>query len=81
MAKKLVECEHCGGNKTCTKSGGRSCRICLQAAGRSIKQWATVRCSYCGGIGRVWVEDEEEEENDKAADCGDAEAERPRAGS
>jgi len=79
MAKRLVECEHCGGKKTCTKSGGRSCHVCLKAAGRSTKQWATVRCSYCGGIGRLWVE--EEEENDEADDTGAEEAERPRAGS
>ncbi len=66
MAKKLVVCEHCGGQKTCTRSGGRSCAVCLKAAGRSTKQWATVRCSYCGGIGRIWVE---EEEGDEATDA------------
>jgi len=32
----------------------------LSAAGMSVRQWATVRCSYCGGAGRVWVEVEEE---------------------
>ncbi|MFP3903099.1 MAG: hypothetical protein ACLFWB_02535 [Armatimonadota bacterium] len=64
MAKKLVTCEHCEGTKTCTVSGGRSCKACLKAAGRSIHQWATVRCSYCGGIGKVWVEVEEDTEED-----------------
>lgn len=64
MAKKLVDCVHCGGKKTCTKSGGRSCKACLQAAGRPTNQWATVRCSYCGGIGKIWIEEEEEKEED-----------------
>jgi len=39
--------------------------VCLKAAGKSIRQWATVRCSYCGGIGSVWVEVEEEDEKEK----------------
>jgi len=62
MGRKLVECEHCGGKKTCTKSGGKSCKACLQAAGRHTNQWATVRCSYCGGIGKIWIEEEDEKE-------------------
>ncbi len=78
MAKKLVECEHCGGKKTCTRSGGRSCKACLQAAGRSIRQWGTVRCSYCGGIGRVWVEVEDEEKKTEDAQPDD-EAEQPES--
>jgi len=65
LAKKLVTCEHCGGSKTCTKSGGRSCKVCLRAAGKSSRQWATVRCSYCGGIGSVWVDVEEESDTEK----------------
>lgn len=60
MARKLVECPHCHGKRNCTRSGGRSCRDCLAAAGRSIRQWAVVRCSYCGGLGRVWVEEDEQ---------------------
>lgn len=78
MAKNLVTCDHCGGNKTCTKSGGRSCKVCLKAAGKSIRQWATVRCSYCGGIGSVWVEVEEEDEKEKeeaATEADEASAE------
>jgi hypothetical protein len=58
MARTLIECEHCKGKKTCTRSGGRSCKMCLQASGRSIHQWGTVRCSVCGGIGRIWVDEE-----------------------
>ena len=68
MARKLVECEHCRGHGVCTGSGGRSCRDCLAAAGRSARQWATVRCSYCGGTGRVWIEEEDQnskDDNDK----------------
>jgi len=60
--RKLVECEHCRGMKTCTVSGGRSCRECLAAAGKSLREFATVRCSYCGGRGKVWVEVEDEDE-------------------
>ncbi len=62
MGRKLVECEHCRGTGTCTASGGRSCRDCLAAAGRSIRQWGVVRCSYCGGTGKVLVEEDDEEE-------------------
>lgn len=60
--RKLEVCEHCQGKKSCAASGGRSCKECLSAAGASVRQWATVRCSYCGGMGRVWVEVEEQEE-------------------
>ena len=66
MSRELLECEHCRGQGVCTGSGGRSCRDCLAAAGRSVRQWATVRCSYCGGTGRVWVEAEEEGEDNSA---------------
>ncbi len=67
--RELVECEHCHGQKTCTISGGRSCRECLAAAGKSLRDFATVRCSYCGGRGKVWVEaDEEEAQEDAASD-------------
>ena len=59
--RKLVECEHCQGKKQCTAAGGKSCDQCLSAAGRRRRDWAIVRCSYCGGRGRVWVEVEEEE--------------------
>lgn len=72
MAKKLVECEHCKGMKTCTRSGGRSCKMCLQAAGRSIHQWGTVRCSVCGGIGRMWVEEEEQAEEESSETTDEA---------
>lgn len=65
MSRELVECKHCLGNGVCTRSGGRSCRDCLAAAGRSVRQWATVRCSYCGGRGKLWVEGEEEGEEDE----------------
>ncbi len=63
MARKLVTCKHCEGNKNCTRSGGRSCRDCLVAAGRRPKDWAVVRCSYCGGRGKIWIEvaDKDEE--------------------
>ena len=59
MPRKLEDCPHCHGKKTCTASGGRSCHDCLKAAGRSVKQWGTVRCSQCGGRGKVWGEEEE----------------------
>jgi len=58
MASKLVDCDHCKGRKTCTVSGGKSCRVCMEAAGMGRRQWATVRCSYCGGRGKVWVSEE-----------------------
>lgn len=61
MERKLVTCEHCQGTKTCTASGGRSCRDCLAAAGRSIRQWGTVRCSFCGGTGNVWIDEADSE--------------------
>ncbi len=64
--RELVECEHCHGQKTCTISGGRSCRECLAAAGKSLRDFATVRCSYCGGRGKVWVEADEEETQEGA---------------
>ena len=67
MARTLVECDHCGGKKQCSRSGGRSCNSCLAAAGRGRKDWATVRCAVCGGMGRIWVE-EDEKENAEAAD-------------
>ncbi len=75
MAAKLVECEHCGGKKNCTISGGRSCRICMEAAGLGRKGWATVRCSYCGGKGKVWMKEEEE-----GAAAGEAEGAPDAAG-
>lgn len=61
MARKLMTCEHCEGKKQCHRSGGRSCPTCLRAAGRGPKDWASVRCSQCGGMGKVWVEEEEEQ--------------------
>ncbi len=57
--RKLVQCEHCQGTKQCRSRGGKSCDQCLLAAGRKPKDWATVRCSFCGGRGRIWVEEEE----------------------
>jgi hypothetical protein len=73
--KKLVECEHCEGRKQCTAAGGKSCDRCLSAAGRRPRDWATVRCSYCGGRGRVWVEVEEDEAAGKAEDAEEPEGE------
>lgn len=61
MTRKLVDCPHCAGKRNCTRSGGRSCRDCLAAAGRSVHQWGVVRCSYCGGRGKVWIEEEDQE--------------------
>ena len=61
MASKLVTCEHCEGKKNCMRSGGRSCQDCMMAAGVGKRQWATVRCSYCGGKGKVWMKEEEAE--------------------
>lgn len=54
--KQLADCEHCGGKGQCVESGGRSCRECLAAAGHAVRDWATVRCSYCGGRGKVLVD-------------------------
>jgi DNA-directed RNA polymerase subunit RPC12/RpoP len=65
--RKMAECEHCGGQKTCTQSGGRSCIDCLRAAGQGRRSHAAVRCSFCGGRGFVMVEvDEEEAEKEQA---------------
>ena len=60
--RKLVECEHCHGHKQCNVRSGKSCDDCLLAAGRRPKDWAMVRCSFCGGHGRIWVEVEEDAE-------------------
>lgn len=68
MAKKLAPCDHCQGKKQCTRSGGKSCPVCLRAAGRGPREWGTVRCSFCGGLGRVWVDVEEEEKKEPAED-------------
>ncbi len=54
--KQLSDCEHCGGKGTCTAKGGRSCRECLDATGHGAREWVAVRCSYCGGRGKVLVE-------------------------
>ena len=92
--KKFVECEHCNGKKTCTASGGRSCHTCLAAAGRKRRDWATVRCSFCGGRGMALVEVEEEApkeepeaeeapqaeegETEKAEEPAEAEPDKPK---
>ena len=62
MPSKLVECEHCKGKKNCTAGGGKSCRVCLGASGHGRRGWAAVRCSYCGGRGKVLMKEEEAEE-------------------
>lgn len=70
--RKMVECEHCGGKKTCTISGGRSCIECLRASGQGRRSHAAVRCSYCGGRGFVMVEVEEEADAAGAEDTAEA---------
>jgi DNA-directed RNA polymerase subunit RPC12/RpoP len=62
--QKMVECEHCGGQGTCTASGGRSCIDCLRAAGKGRRSPDAVRCSYCGGRGFVMIEVDEDEEEE-----------------
>lgn len=71
--KKMADCEHCGGQKTCTASGGRSCIDCLRAAGKGRRSHDAVRCSYCGGRGFVMVEDEEDETEEEERDAEDEE--------
>ncbi len=73
--RKLVECEHCKGKKQCTAAGGKSCHECLSAAGRRPRDWATVRCSYCGGRGKIWVELEEGDADEPAEEAAPTEAE------
>ncbi|MGE5532032.1 MAG: hypothetical protein ACM3VW_07965 [Bacteroidota bacterium] len=68
MAKTLEDCSHCKGKKNCTRSGGRSCDTCLRAAGRGPRDWGTVRCSFCGGRGKVWLESEPAEESGAGTD-------------
>jgi len=58
--RKLVECDHCHGAKQCRSHGGKSCEKCLLSAGRKPRDWAIVRCTYCGGRGKVWVEEDEQ---------------------
>jgi hypothetical protein len=53
--QQLSDCEHCGGKRNCTAKGGRSCRECLEAAGQGAREWVAVRCSYCGGRGKLLV--------------------------
>lgn len=72
MARKLVDCPHCKGKQMCTRSGGRSCKRCLSAAGRSIHQWGVVRCSYCGGTGKIWEEETDEADEEQAETDGAA---------
>ncbi len=71
--RKMVECEHCGGQKTCTVSGGRSCIDCLRASGKGRRSYAAVRCSFCGGRGFVMVEVEDEPAQDEAGEDEEAE--------
>jgi len=68
--RKLVDCEHCGGARQCRKKGGRSCDACLAASGRKRHDWATVRCSYCGGRGKLWIEEEEKKLSEGEAATG-----------
>jgi len=75
MASTLVTCEHCEGKKNCMRSGGKSCPDCLIASGRSKNQWATVRCTYCGGKGKVWMKVEESEVEEPTTEPEAAEAE------
>jgi DnaJ-class molecular chaperone len=60
MAKTMEDCSHCKGKKMCNRSGGRSCESCLRAAGRGARDWGTVRCSVCGGRGKIIVDTEEQ---------------------
>jgi len=69
--RKMAECEHCGGQKTCTMSGGRSCVDCLRASGQGRRSHAAVRCSFCGGRGFVMVEVEEEAAAEGAEEADD----------
>lgn len=63
MAQKLIECEHCHGEKICRADHGRSCEVCRRAVGLGRRGAPkNVRCSYCNGRGRIWVEVEEAEE-------------------
>ncbi len=71
--KKMVKCEHCGGQKTCTISGGRSCVDCLRASGQGRRTHAAVRCSFCGGRGFVMVEAEDDDDDTEDASEPDAE--------
>lgn len=79
MPGRLVTCKHCGGKRMCVKSGGKSCRACLDAAGFQRRQWATVRCSYCGGLGKM-VEPVEEPAPE-ATQSGESPAEETAPGS
>jgi DNA-directed RNA polymerase subunit RPC12/RpoP len=69
----MAECEHCGGKKTCTISGGRSCVDCLRAAGQGRRSHAAVRCSFCGGRGFVMVEVEDEDPKEESEAVNDEE--------
>jgi len=69
--RQMVTCEHCGGKKTCTVSGGRSCIDCLRAAGQGRRSYAAVRCSFCGGRGFVFVEEDEEAAEGGAEDAAE----------
>ncbi|NLO04634.1 MAG: molecular chaperone DnaJ [candidate division WS1 bacterium] len=71
--RKMAECEHCGGKKTCTISGGRSCVDCLRAAGQGRRSHAAVRCSFCGGRGFVMVEVEDEDPKEESEAVNDEE--------
>jgi hypothetical protein len=55
--QKLVECEHCHGEKMCKADHGRSCEVCRRAVGVGRRGRPTpIRCSYCKGHGRMWIE-------------------------
>jgi hypothetical protein len=71
MPQKLVECEHCHGTKLCKADHGKSCDVCRRAVGQGRRGAPTpVRCSFCTGHGRIWME---------VAEAAEPEAAEPEA--
>ena len=71
MPQKLVVCEHCQGTKICKFEHGKSCEVCRTSVGVGRKgRPSAVRCSFCTGRGRIWMEVPEEPVAEPAAEAG-----------
>ena len=86
MPDTLIECPHCHGAKVCKADHGHSCESCKMASGKGRKNAPTaVRCSVCGGHGRLWVSEKRlaeiqaEQEEAAAEAAAAAETEAPEA--
>ena len=76
--QKLVECEHCHGEKICKADHGKSCEACRRAVGQCRRGHPTpIRCSFCSGHGSMWKE--VPDESAAAPEVAEPEAPEPEA--